>query len=69
MPHPILRAMPLLAGLSLALLLAGCTLNTYPDGHRETVLGAPADETPTAYSPGVILDENGEPRAITDAPR
>ncbi len=65
LPHP----MTLLACLSLALLLTGCTINTYPDGHRETVLGAPGDETPTPYSPGVILDENGEPRAISDAPR
>lgn len=69
MPHSRLRALPLIAGLSLAMLLTGCTINTYPDGHRETVLGAPGDETPTPYSPGVILDETGEPRAISDAPR
>lgn len=65
LPHP----MTLLACLSLLILLSGCTINTYPDGHRETVLGAPGDETPTRYSPGVILDETGEPRAISDAPR
>ncbi|SDG19755.1 hypothetical protein SAMN05216571_10642 [Onishia taeanensis] len=69
MPRFRLCALPLIAGLLLAMLLPGCTINTYPDGHRETVLGAPGDATPTPYSPGVILDETGEPRAISDAPR
>ncbi|WP_136253986.1 hypothetical protein [Onishia niordana] len=65
----LLRPLILLCLLPSLTVLTGCTINTYPDGHRETVLGAPGDETPTPYSPGVILDENGEPRAISDAPR
>ncbi|MFG6138017.1 hypothetical protein [Halomonas sp. B23F22_10] len=72
LPPPVCRPLAaagfLLTGLGLVLLLAGCTLNTYPDGHRETVLGVPSEEGPTRYSPGVIVDEQGESRAITDAP-
>lgn len=38
----------LLALLLSALLLAGCTVNTYPDGSRDTEWGAPeSDEPPT----------------------
>lgn len=41
---------PLLTTLALlcALWLAGCTVNTYPDGSRDTEWGAPeSDEPPT----------------------
>ncbi|EPC01871.1 hypothetical protein L861_19665 [Litchfieldella anticariensis FP35 = DSM 16096] len=56
--------------LSLASTLAGCTVNTYPDGSRETVWGVPQDTdgNNAQYRPGTIRDENGEVRQQTDLP-
>ncbi|WP_043529627.1 hypothetical protein [Litchfieldella xinjiangensis] len=48
--------------------LVGCTTNTYPDGRRETVWGAPQDTGNDAYRPGTIRDETGEVRGQTELP-
>lgn len=58
-----------LAGMALlAITLAGCTVNTYPDGSRETMWGVPQEEEGDQQRPGTYRDETGEIRGQTEVP-
>lgn len=61
-----------LALVGLALLttaLVGCTVNTYPDGSRETMWGVPQEDEPGEQQrPGTYRDETGEIRRQTEEP-
>lgn len=59
------RLIPLLLLTTLPLALTGCTINTYPDGSRETRLGVPMEDGSEA---GTIRDETGDTRLQTDVP-
>ncbi|APX94260.1 hypothetical protein BWR19_15690 [Halomonas sp. 1513] len=62
--------LPQLCGLTLTLvMLAGCTVNTFPDGSRETLWGVPQEDSPGEQQrPGTYRDETGEIRGQTEAP-
>ncbi|MFC3282880.1 hypothetical protein [Litchfieldella rifensis] len=70
MPRRLRPLVILSAMLLLAIAITGCTVNTYPDGSRETVWGVPQDTggNNDQYRPGTIRDENGEVRRQTDLP-
>lgn len=69
MSRPTLT-LPRLCGLTLTLvMLGGCTINTFPDGSRETQWGVPQEDGPgDQQRPGTIRDETGEVRGQTQAP-
>lgn len=70
MNHPIRLAALLSAPLLIMAVLPGCTVNTFPDGSRETVWGVPqdTDSNNDQYRPGTIRDETGEVRGQTELP-
>ncbi|MBD3896554.1 hypothetical protein IEI94_11905 [Halomonas sp. ML-15] len=59
-----------LCGLTLSLvMLAGCTVNTFPDGSREQQWGVPQEDGPgDQQRPGTYRDETGEIRGQTQVP-
>ncbi|GGX93998.1 hypothetical protein GCM10007160_21830 [Litchfieldella qijiaojingensis] len=71
MPHPQRLFFALSASALLAIAITGCTVNTYPDGSRETVWGVPQDTdgNNAQYRPGTIRDKNGEVRQQTELPK
>lgn len=63
-----MKCLPIVLALVTLLIVTGCTVNSYPDGRRETVWGAPVDDGTPGYQPGTIQDETGERRRQTDLP-
>ncbi|QJQ96296.1 MULTISPECIES: hypothetical protein [Halomonadaceae] len=69
MRHPLSARRAALVSLLATLLLGGCTVNTYPDGSRETIWGAPLENDERAqHRPGTYRDETGETRGQTQVP-